>query len=29
MNRKEVVSNMRSYENVVEIEQYWENRGTY
>jgi hypothetical protein len=28
MNKKKVVSNVRSYENVVEIEQYEESRGT-
>jgi hypothetical protein len=28
-NRKKIVSNVRSYENVVEIERPGENRGTY
>jgi hypothetical protein len=28
MNKKKVVSNVRSYENVIEIERYEESRGT-
>jgi hypothetical protein len=29
MNRKEIVSDVRGYENVVEVERSRENQGTY
>jgi hypothetical protein len=29
MDRKDIVSDVRGYENVVEVERSRENRGTY